>query len=281
VLARAYLSWGLAELGEFAEGIARAEEAVQLAEMVDQPWDRFMAYWGVGLVRLFKGNFDAALPLLERSNAICQAGDFPRMAPNIASHLGYAYAMSGDIAAAVQLLEQAVELPVTMRTVHQARVVSYLGEAYLHAGRIDDALDRAQHALGLCRSRRERGYEAWTLRLLGEIASHRDPLEEGNAESGEAHYREALALADELSMRPLVAHCHFGLGKLYRRTDKRQQAQEHLTTATTMYREMDMTYWLEQARARVEGGDLNRAQLRVMPEAGAIGTQPRITRPRS
>ena len=42
-------------------------------------------------------------------------------------------------------------------------------------------------------------------------------------------------------MRPLVAHCHLGLGKLYRRTGKREQAQEHLTTATTMYREMDMT----------------------------------------
>jgi deoxyxylulose-5-phosphate synthase len=27
------------------------------------------------------------------------------------------------------------------------------------------------------------------------------------------------------------------------------ETQEHLTTATTMYREMGMTYWLEQARA--------------------------------
>ena len=48
-------------------------------------------------------------------------------------------------------------------------------------------------------------------------------------------------------MRPLVAHCHLGLGKLYRRTGKREQAQEHLATATTMYREMDMRFWLEQA----------------------------------
>ncbi len=52
-------------------------------------------------------------------------------------------------------------------------------------------------------------------------------------------------------MRPLVAHCHLGLGKLYRRTDKREQAQEHLTTATTMYREMGMTYWLEKAEAEM------------------------------
>jgi hypothetical protein len=54
-------------------------------------------------------------------------------------------------------------------------------------------------------------------------------------------------------MRPLVAHCHLGLGKLYRRTGKRQEAQEHLTTATTMYREMDMRFWLEQAEAEMGG----------------------------
>jgi hypothetical protein len=50
---------------------------------------------------------------------------------------------------------------------------------------------------------------------------------------------------------PLAAHCHLGLGKLYHRTDKREQAQEHLTTATAMYREMGMTYWLEKAEAEV------------------------------
>jgi hypothetical protein len=52
-------------------------------------------------------------------------------------------------------------------------------------------------------------------------------------------------------MLPLIAHCHLGLGKLYRRTDEREQAQERLTTATTMYREMGMTYWLEKAEAEM------------------------------
>jgi hypothetical protein len=68
----------------------------------------------------------------------------------------------------------------------------------------------------------------------------------------QAHYVRALALADTLGMRPLVAHCHLGLGKLYRRTGKREQAQEHLTTATTMYREMGMTYWLERAETEMK-----------------------------
>ncbi len=55
----------------------------------------------------------------------------------------------------------------------------------------------------------------------------------------------------ELLLRPLVAHCHLGLGKLSRRTGQREQAQEHLTTATAMYREMDIRFWLEQAEAEM------------------------------
>jgi Tetratricopeptide repeat len=67
--------------------------------------------------------------------------------------------------------------------------------------------------------------------------------------TAETHYSAALSLASELEMQPLVAHCHLGLGKLYLRTGKREQAREHLATATPMYREMGMTYWLEQAEA--------------------------------
>ena len=56
-----------------------------------------------------------------------------------------------------------------------------------------------------------------------------------------------------MELRPLVAHCHHDLAKLYRRTGQQQQAQEHLTTAATMYREMDMHFWLEQAEAFARG----------------------------
>ena len=92
------------------------------------------------------------------------------------------------------------------------------------------------------------GFAAHALHLLGDIATHPDRFD---AERGEAHYRKALALAEPRGMRPLVAHCHFGLGKLYRRTSKREQATEHLITAMTMYREMDMRFWLEQAEAEL------------------------------
>jgi hypothetical protein len=114
-------------------------------------------------------------------------------------------------------------------------MVGDLGEACLRAGRPKDAAVVARRALTLARERGERGYEAWAPRLLGEIASHGDSAEVGMAN---ANFWEAKALADELGMRPLAAHCHLGLGKLYQRTGKPAEAQEHLTTATTMYREM-------------------------------------------
>ena len=91
------------------------------------------------------------------------------------------------------------------------------------------------------------GWRAYALHLLGDIASHPDRFD---AENAETKYREALALAEPRCMRPLVAHCHLGLGRLYRRTGKREQAQEHLNTATTMYREMGMAYWIEKAEAQ-------------------------------
>src|SRR6058998_2372937 len=92
------------------------------------------------------------------------------------------------------------------------------------------------------------GVSAHALHLLGDIATHPDRFD---AESGEAHYRQALALAEPRGMRPLVAHCHLGLGKLYRRTGKDQQAREHLTAATTLYREMGMRFWLAEVDAQV------------------------------
>jgi len=114
-------------------------------------------------------------------------------------------------------------------------------------GRLDEARSLADGAVESCPG--HPGFAAYALHLLGDIATHPDRFD---AERGEAHYRKALALAEPRGMRPLVAHCHFGLGKLSRRTDKREQAREHLITATTMYRERGMTYWLEKAEAEMK-----------------------------
>jgi tetratricopeptide (TPR) repeat protein len=121
-----------------------------------------------------------------------------------------------------------------------------LGRAALLLGRLDDAQSLGDRAAEYSPS--QPGFAAHALHLLGDIGAHPDRFD---AEGAQAHYRKALALAEPRGMRPLVAHCHLGLGKLYRRTGKREQAQEHFTTATAMYREMDMRFWLEQAEAEM------------------------------
>jgi tetratricopeptide (TPR) repeat protein len=129
-----------------------------------------------------------------------------------------------------------------------APIVGYayyaLGDACLLLGKIEESQHLARRAVELLS--RWLGARAHALRLLGDIATHPDRFD---ADRGEAHYLDALALAEPRGMRPLVAHCHLGLGTLYRRTGQREQAREHLATATRMYREMDMRFWLEQAEA--------------------------------
>jgi hypothetical protein len=104
----------------------------------------------------------------------------------------------------------------------------------------------AENALSLARAHRERGNEAYALYLLGELAVRREPPDCGLAA---VHYQQALVLAEELGMRPLQAHCHRGLGTLYGQTGNGVQARAALTTAITLYRAMDMTFWLPQAEA--------------------------------
>jgi hypothetical protein len=119
----------------------------------------------------------------------------------------------GAIGEGVSRLEEALAASESagIGYLHSISVVQ-LGEAYQLAGQVQDARACADRALTLARERGERGHEAWALRLLGEIASHPDRPDMATAEG---HYRAAMALADALGMRPLAAHCHLGLGKLY------------------------------------------------------------------
>ena len=126
-----------------------------------------------------------------------------------------------------------------------------VAEACLAATQLDEAEAAACEALTWSRQLAERASEASVLRLLGEIASHQYPADDAKAE---AHYSAALAKASDLGMRPLVARCHVGLARLYRRTGKPEHSQDHFATALTMYREMDMTYW--QQKTERERADL-------------------------
>jgi tetratricopeptide (TPR) repeat protein len=213
-----------------------------------------LASWGLGLLALRQGDLPRALPVLERAMSLCHAADLPGYFLVIAAALGAAYTLSGRLADAVPLLTQAMEQSMAMGLrAYQTPCGLSLGEAHLVAGRLEEAHALTAQVLTLARAHQERGHEAYALRLLGDIAAQRELLEIAPAET---HYRQALVLAEELGMRPLIAHCHRGLGMLYAGAGQREQAHTALTTALEMYHRMAMIFWLpetEAALAQVAG----------------------------
>ena len=180
--------------------------------------------------------------------ALCRtAGDRANLR-QIAASLGYAYALQGRLAEGRALSGGGDQ----RRSPHghalqgQAYRVAWLSEVCRLMGRGEEAEQHACQALALARQFKERGHEALALHQLGVVHAHANPPDIAQAE---AHYQQALALAEGLGMRPLQAHCHPGLGTLYARTGQRQQARAALTTAIDLYRAMDMTFWLPQAEA--------------------------------
>jgi tetratricopeptide (TPR) repeat protein len=240
-----WLVASLAELGAFTEGMVRNEEGVQIAESVDQPASVVQAGFSSGLLYLRKGDLHKAIAVLERGLELCKVWNIGGWFANLASHLGYAYALSGRVAEAVHILEQTVGSKVL--TVGMGILwMAYLSEAYLWAGRRDEATQLAERALKRAHQHNELGNRVWILRLLGEIAMRRDPPE---LKQAEGYYRQAMVLADELGMCPLQAHCHLGLGTLYAKIGCWEQARVELSAAIELYRAMDMTFWLPQAEA--------------------------------
>jgi tetratricopeptide (TPR) repeat protein len=236
-----------AELGTFADGRAMGDEGLRIAEALDHPASVMIASWGGGLLALRQGDLRRALLLLEQAMALCQDSDLPVWLPQTAAVLGAAYTLGNRLADAISLLTQAIERTIATETASfQTQCCLSLGEAQMLTGRLEAAHALAEQALALTREHQERGHQAYALRLLGEIAARREPPE---CEPAEAHYRQALALAEELGMRPLQAHCHRDLGTLYAQTGRQVQARSALAAAIDLYRAMDMTFWLPQAEA--------------------------------
>jgi tetratricopeptide (TPR) repeat protein len=228
-------------VGAFAEGIAVGEEGLHIAEAVKHPVSLVEAYRSVGLPYLRQGDLPQALTLLERAVGLCEEADLPFYFSLSAQDLGAAYVLCGRVDEAVQLLERALEQVTSSgRMGGQAPLLCTLGEAHLCAGRLEEARTHAARALEHARTYQERSHEAYALRLLGDIAARRDSpqVEE-----------QALTLAEALGLRPLLAHCHLGLGTLYAKTGQREQAHAELSAAIALYRAMYMTFWLPQAEA--------------------------------
>jgi class 3 adenylate cyclase/tetratricopeptide (TPR) repeat protein len=257
VHSRAYLARALAERGMFDEGDAVGHEAIQMAEALDQPSSLIWACLGLAYLNSLRGELSQAAHLLERAVAQCREWNFTFYTPIAMAFLGHVYARLGRLEEGISWLQQGLTAFESAGIgSFQSISVVQLGEASLLAEQVEEARACAERAVRLARERGERGYKAWALRLLGEVAAHQS---RPDVTAAEAHYGAAMALADELGMRPLQAHCHRGLGTLYTKIGRLEQARAELSTAIDLYRAMAMIFWLPQAEvvlAQTGGGEV-------------------------
>jgi len=245
IVARVWLAFCAAERGDFRTAHLLGEEGLRVARAVDRPWNLINAYWGAGHPCLLQGQVEQAIAALEPAVQACETWRIPLLFPISAANLGQAYLLAGRTRDAQSLLERAIQqMGVLGNAMHRVGATLALGEAYLKVGDQGRAHALATEGLALSQAQGARSGEASAWRLLGAVAAGSDPPDREQAEN---HYRQALALADELGMRPLMAHGHLDLGTLYQKVGRDDEAQAELRTATEMYRAMEMAFWLEKA----------------------------------
>jgi tetratricopeptide (TPR) repeat protein len=199
-------------------------------------------------VYLTQGDLEAAITIFEEGLALCRASDDQAILGRMAGGLGEAYALTGRIAEGLALLEEVHRNDLITGALGDGYIthLRQLSAVYLLLERLDEARQHARQALALARQRKVRGQEAYALFQLGDVHAQTSLADVPQIE---AWYREALALAEQLGMHPLLAHCHRELGKLYANAGRREQAHAELATAIALYRATDMTFWLPQAEA--------------------------------
>ena len=236
----------LGELGDSAQALALVRRGEHVANAADHLYSKAVLAISRGRLLLRQNPNDVIAPL-EATVATCREKKFAGQTMRALTVLGQAYGLVGRPADGIPLVKEAIEMHETAGAfVDRALWTRVLAGLYLRAGNLTEAETTAETALGFAQRQGERGNEAWIHWLLGHVMIERD-----ERDAAIRRFEMAQGLADQLGMRPLIAHCHLGLGKLYSRTGDRQQAQGHLTTATTMFREMNVRFWLEQAEAEL------------------------------
>jgi tetratricopeptide (TPR) repeat protein len=233
VQSRRWMTCALAELGEFDEATRWGEEAIRIADAGSHRASQVSARLAVGFLRLLRADPAAAIPVLEQVMELERHGRTTVWFETARTALGLAYVSVDGVDEGFRILQSAGPTFPVVRIQRQM----WLAETNLLGGRVAESARLADEALTLARDCREQGVEAWLLRLQAEIALARGSGE--TTAAGEA-YRQALCLAEQLEMRPLMAHCHLGLGRVHRRVGQPMAARAELEAALALFRSMGM-----------------------------------------
>lgn len=249
VTSRSWSAWCLAGLGEFETARNVAAQSVEISEASNHPYSLAATYMGLGQRHQMRGEFDSAIQTLERAIDICKNANFGPLYKYGAPNLGLAYVRSGRIEEGLELLER-LSRQSTFASIVPFQVLELvsLAEARLAAGHRERARESAEQSLALMRLHRQRFAEPEALRVLGDIHAAGGPA---GFDDAVRCYREAIALASEMGMRPLLARCHLAAGVMHQVASQRSASIWHLRKATTLLESMGMRFWLAQAEAAV------------------------------
>jgi class 3 adenylate cyclase/tetratricopeptide (TPR) repeat protein len=244
----AWRSEAYAAMGEFHKAFASARDALRMATDIGHAPSLGVANMFLGFVHIVRGQLDTAVPFVERGLAIATQHHLFLGEVRAAANLAHTLVMLGERDRGLEYLARARARSAEARAAHHGPVTGYgtvTASTYLAANCPKEAAIEIRQGLAAAAELNAHGHRARLLRLEADVLGQADAV--GACERLE----EALALAVELGMRPEAAHCHLGLARLCRHISRATEADQHLRTAITMYREMEMTYWLEKAEAQL------------------------------
>jgi class 3 adenylate cyclase/tetratricopeptide (TPR) repeat protein len=241
---RGMLALGMAELGNFDEIEEIGHEALEIAEQVQNALSLIFVHNSLGMAYLRFGKVESALPLLEKGLELCRFSEAQSMYSYITGSLGYAFLLASDPKRALTVLEEGTKPDNLQASFWPTHSLTVLADAYRAAGETSLATEAVSNALKLADQREERGFETWAMFVMAGINA-----QAGRVEEAKQWYRRAFQQASSLSMRPLVAHCHKGLGDLHIKTESTEEASPELAAAIELYRSMDMSFWLPEAES--------------------------------
>jgi DNA-binding SARP family transcriptional activator len=234
---RYWLAFSLAELGEHREALEIATAAYETARAIQHPYSFAFAAYAVGRLQLMRGMVADALDSLERARELVESREIVQVRPVVNAWLGCAWTVAGRPTDGIPLIQEAVEQAAAVFRVGRVVVSTRLAEALLAAGRLREALRAATEAVALARQHQERGNEASALLALADVYA---ALDGSSPDTVEQRYAEARDLAGALSMRPVVAGCHRGMGRFLRRIGRSELGNEHLGMAARLFAEIGL-----------------------------------------
>jgi class 3 adenylate cyclase/tetratricopeptide (TPR) repeat protein len=201
--AQQHIAECLVELGDAAGALVAVEEGERVARAAGHLYSEIALAATRGIVLVYAGRVDEAIPLLEATDATCREKQFLGQRINALRNLGRAYAQARRPREAITASEEAIRLHEGAKVyVNRSLKHGTIARAYLQLGQLELAQQAADTALEFSERCGERGWTGWCKLDAAEIA-----LRRGDRAAAETLADEAQEIAEELGMRPLLERC--------------------------------------------------------------------------